>query len=75
MFERACASDVSGLHHWRISLKMPCLAYPVVLVDRWGATDDLATSSLYSSRLTVFLMAAPSIMPVHSGMLSSHLFF
>ena len=49
--------------------------YPVVLVDRWGATDDLATSSLHSSRLSVFLMAAPSVMPVHSGMLSSHLFF
>ena len=45
------------------------LAYPVVLVDRWGATDDLAT------RLSVFLMAVPSVMPVHSGMLSSHLFF
>ena len=42
------------------------------LVDRWGATDDLATSSLHSSHLSVFLMAAPS---VHSGMLSSHLFF
>ena len=49
--------------------------YPVVLVDRWGATDDLATSSLHSSRLSAFLMAAPSVMPVHSGMLSSHIFF
>ena len=49
--------------------------YPVVLVDRWGATDDLATSSLHSSRLSAFLMAVPSVMPVHSGMLSSHLFF
>ncbi|KAK2185334.1 hypothetical protein NP493_239g00011 [Ridgeia piscesae] len=28
---------------------------------RWGATDDLATSSLHSSRLSVFLMAAPSV--------------
>ena len=45
------------------------------LVDRWGATDDLATSSLHSSRLSAFLMAAPSVMPVHSGMLSSHLLF
>ena len=45
------------------------------LVDRWGATDDLATSSLHSSRLSAFLMAAPSVMPDHSGMLSSHLFF
>ena len=35
------------------------LAYPVVSVDRWGTTDDLATSSLHSSRLSAFLMAAP----------------
>ena len=52
-----------------------CLAYPVVSVDRWGATDDLAVSSLHSSRLSDFLMAAPSVKSVHSGMLSSHLFF
>ena len=45
------------------------------LVDCWGATDDLATSSLHSSHLSAFLMALPSVMPVHSGMLSSHLFF
>ena len=32
--------------------------YLVVLVDRWGDTDDLATSSLHSTRLSVFLMAA-----------------
>ena len=44
------------------------------LVDRWGATDDLATSSLHSSRLSALVMAAPNVMPVHSGMLSSHLF-
>ena len=45
------------------------------LLGRWDATDDLATRSLHSSRLSAFLMAAPSVMPVHSGMLSSHLFF
>ena len=45
------------------------------LVDRWDDTDDLATSSLHSSRLSAFLMAAYSVMPVHSGMLSSRLFF
>ena len=55
-------------------LALPCLAYTVVSVDRWGITDDLATSSLHSSRLSAFLMAAPSVKPVHSGMLSSHLF-
>ena len=53
----------------------PHLTCPVVLVDRWGATDDVATSSLHSSRLSAFLMAASSVMPVHFGMLSSHLFF
>ena len=45
------------------------------LVDLWCATDDLATSSLHSSRLAAFLMAAPIVMLVHSGMLFSHLFF
>ena len=54
---------------------LPCLAYPVVSVDRWSATDDLATNSVHSSRLSAFLMAAPSVKPVNSGMLSSHLFF
>ena len=41
------------------------------LVDRWGATDDLATSSLHSSRLSAFLMAAPSIMPFRDVVLPS----
>ena len=58
-----------------VTWRGPCLAYPVVSVDRWGATDVLATSSLHSSRLSAFLMAAPSVKPVHSGMLSSQLFF
>ena len=49
--------------------------YPVVSVDRWDTTDVLATSSLHSSRLSAFLVAAPNVKPVHSGMLSSHLFF
>ena len=39
------------------------------LVDRWGVTDDLATSSLHASHLSAFLMAAYSVMPVHSGLL------
>ena len=54
---------------------LPCLAYPVVSVDRWSTIDDLATSSLHSSRLSTFLMAVLSVNHVHSGMLSSHLFF
>ena len=54
----------------RLHLHLSCS-----LMDRRGPTDDLATSSLHSSRLSAFLMAAPSVMPVHSRMLSSHLFF
>ena len=38
MFERACASDVSGLLHWRISLKMPesnaeCFWYNYIIIN------------------------------------------
>ena len=60
---------------YKVELHLHIFTYPVVLVDRWGATDDPATSSLHSSRLSAFLMAAPSVMPFNSGMLSSHLFF
>ena len=78
-----CLLDVRGkvFRMWMVTISreqevllLPCLAYPVVSVERWGTTDDLATSSLHSSRLSAFLMAAPSVKPVHSGMLSSHLF-
>ena len=60
-----------------VQLEFPILFTFTYTVVWWtvGAIDDLATSSLHSSRLSAFLMAAPSIMPVHSGMLSSHLFF
>ena len=37
------------------------------LVDRWNATDDLATSFLHSSRRSAFLVAAPSVMHIQSG--------
>ena len=67
--------SVSNCLELRQALGTQAFTYPVVLVDRWGVTDDLATSSLHSSHLSAFLMAAPSVMPVHSGMLSSHLFF
>ena len=68
------ATKLVFMSNYSYCLALPCLAYPVVSVDRWGTTDDLATSSLHSSRLSAFLMAAPSVKPVHSGMLSSHLF-
>ena len=48
--------------------------YPLVM-DRRGATGVLATNSLHSSRLSAFLKVSLSCSPVHSFMLSSHLFF
>ena len=68
---RFCLSRCCQLEGWSLHLQFHLSRS---LVDRWGVTDDLATSSLHSSRLSAFLMAAYSVMPVHSGMLSSHLF-
>ena len=50
-----------------VNVCTPSFTYPVVLLDRWGATDDLATSSLHSSRLSAFLVAALSVMPSIPG--------
>ena len=48
--------------------------YPIVM-DRRGATGVLATNSLHSSRLSAFLKVSLSCSPVHSFILSHHLFF
>ena len=47
--------------------------YPIVM-DRRGITGVLATNSLHSSWLSVFLKVSLSSNPVHSFILSSHLF-
>ena len=41
---------------------------------RWGTTDDFATSFLHFSRFSTALWDLPNSRPVHSLMLSSHLF-
>ena len=41
---------------------------------RWGTTDDFATSFLHSSLLFTTLWDLANSRPVHSLMLSSHLF-
>ena len=48
--------------------------YPLVM-DRRGATGVLATNSLHFSRLSAFLKVSLRCNPVHSFILSSHLFF
>ena len=48
--------------------------YPIVM-DRRAATGVLATNSLHSSQLSIFLKILLSSNPVHSLILSSHPFF
>ena len=52
-------------HHHRQSLNRE---------GRWGTIDDLATSFLYFSLFSTTLWDLPNSRPVHSLMLSSHLF-
>ena len=42
---------------------------------RWGTTDDFAMSLLHFSLFSTALWDLPNSRPVHSLMLSSHLFF
>ena len=44
------------------------------LRDRWGTTEDLTANFLHPSLSSASLKASPSFRPVHSRMLSSHLF-
>ena len=75
IYETVCIITSNELTNWDNGFRAIHLHLSRSLVDLWGATDDLATSSLHTSRLSAFLMAAYSVMPVHSGMLSFHLFF
>ena len=42
--------------------------------NRWGTTEDLTANFLHPSLASASLKASPSFRPVHSRMLSSHLF-
>ena len=54
-----------GCHHHHQSLNRE---------GRWGTTDDFATSFLHFSLFSTVLWDLPNSRPVHSRMLSSHLF-
>ena len=62
VLERGIAC-ISASHH--LSLKHE---------GRWGTTDDFATSFLHYSLFSTALWDLPNSRPVHSLMLSSHLF-
>ena len=70
--------SVTGIHN--VFLMITVLAFTSLhlshsLFDRWGTKDDRATTVLHSSLFSAFRRASPNLNPVHSVMLSSHLFF
>ena len=58
-----------------VSLHFTSLHLSHSLFDRWGTKDDRATTVLHSSLFSAFRRVSPNFNPVHSLMLSSHLFF
>ena len=50
------------------------LLYPLTVRCRWGTTDDFTTSFLHFSLFSIALWDLANSRPVHSLMLSSHLF-
>ena len=50
------------------------IIYPCNREGRWGTTDDFVTSFLHFSLFSTALWDLPNSRPVHSLMLSSHLF-
>ena len=63
--DRFTWSERDSSHHHHQSLKRE---------GRWGTTDDFATSFLHFSLFSTALWDLPNSKPVHSLMLSSHLF-
>ena len=51
------------------------LHFPITRKDRWGTIDDFLTSSLHVSLFSTGLWESANSIPVHSLILSSHLFF
>ena len=66
----------SQLLHWNVFFPLFTFTftYPLVM-DCRDVTGVLATNSLHSSRLSAFLKVSLRCNPVHSFILSSHLFF
>ena len=51
------------------------LFYPITLEGRWGNTDELATIPFHLDLFSAALVELAKSIPVHSLILSSHLFF
>ena len=62
-----CTEILVHYHHHHHHQSLNC-------EGRWGTTDDFATSFLHFSLFSTALWDLPNSRPVHSLMLSSHLF-
>ena len=51
------------------------LFYPITLEGRWGTTDEFATIPFHLDLFSAALVELAKSIPVHSLILSSHLFF
>ena len=51
------------------------LFYPITLLSRWGTTDDFETIPFHLVLFSAALVELAKSIPVHSLILSSHLFF
>ena len=61
----------SAIRFWFYSI----LFYPITLEGRWGTTDEFATIPFHLDLLSAALGELAKSIPVHSLILSSHLFF
>ena len=56
-------------------IHLSILFYPITLEGRWGTTDEFATIPSHLVLFSAALVELANSIPVHSFILSSHLFF
>ena len=65
----------SGLNHLDNDTAFTILFYPITLEGRRGTTDEFATIPFHLGLFSAALVELAKSIPVHSLILSSHLFF
>ena len=64
-----------SLHHQRVKLLYSILFYPITLGGHRGTTDEFATIPFHLDLFSAALVVLAKSIPIHSLILSSHLFF
>ena len=67
-------NEFSIWNKWKIYY-FSILFYPITLEGRWGTTDEFATIPFHLDLFSAALVELAKSIPVHSLILSSHLFF